>query len=160
MIAKGLINFLLGNPGAQPLPADPNPQSRILAQAALVQATAGSRVYLNKSPQAASPAQPTYPYAIVHKVRGLHPQALGGPVGVGAPSVAVVWYALDGQTANQLGDQVRQLLNGYRGRWGAFTVQGCFLEDEGDDYLPPAHVDEIGVHSTPWSFKIWHLEQV
>lgn len=40
------------------------------------------------------------------------------------------------QTAEAVGDAIRTALHGTRGTWGSLRVQGAFVDDQDDDYLP------------------------
>jgi hypothetical protein len=151
MIAKHLIALLTGNfPVLDPLRGPI--QNQIVA-------LVNNRVQLNKLDEATI-GQVVYPYLIVHQISGKHVMHLQGRAGMAQPHLGITAYALKGGDANNLGDLVRQFLDGYKDlpNLPPPAILGCFLMDEGDDYLPPAHWDEVGVHATPWNFLVVHSE--
>lgn len=50
----------------------------------------------------------------------------------------------------------RKFLNGKRGTFGTQTVQGVFVEDHNDDYIPKGVVSEEAYHVAALAVTIWH----
>lgn len=51
---------------------------------------------------------------------------------------------------------VKRYLHGKRGTFGTQTVQGVFVEDQTDDYVPRGLSGEEGLHVAALSVNIWH----
>jgi len=123
MIEQGLVTFLKAAPGL----------------AALV----GGGVFPQHAPQGQ-----TFPRVLYQVLTEQRKHSLQGAAGF-----TVVRLQLDAQgrgpasyaDAKAVEEQLRQCLDGFRGLWGNFRVQFCFLEDSPDDYVPPASADEAGV---------------
>lgn len=155
MISTSIINLLLGTTAA---PAGGNPD-RSVAQAAIVTAV-GNKVYPKKAPEH---QKVTPPYITVRQTSGGHVMALSGPEGTAYPTVLVICHALDTPAADSLADNVRKLLNGYTTpSWQLPTtnpvIRGIFLEDDSEDWDPDIYGGELGRHTVPLHFKVWHTE--
>ena len=58
--------------------------------------------------------------------------------------------------AIELAEDVRILLDGYSGAMGTTTVQGIFVTDKDDDYLPRGNASDEGIHVVALDVIIWH----
>jgi len=151
MISGSIINLLLGTTVA---PAGGNPD-RNVAQAAIV-AALGTRVGPLKTQQGTTTA-----YATVKQVGGQHGMAYQGPIGQAIVRVQILIYALDTATADAIADNVRKLFNGYSSpTWQSASpaIQGIFVEDDAEEFTPPIHSDEVGIHPTSLMLKVIHGE--
>lgn len=66
--------------------------------------------------------------------------------------------ALTLDAALDVADAVKDLLNGKKGAFGDDTVQGIFVEDHDDEYLPKGlgEDDDNHIHVASISAQIWH----
>lgn len=58
-------------------------------------------------------------------------------------------------TAQQLASVVKRYLNGKRGVFGTQTVQGVFVSDHDDNYVPRSVSSEDGIYVAAMSADIW-----
>jgi hypothetical protein len=58
--------------------------------------------------------------------------------------------------AQDIAHATRKFLNGKRGTFGTQTVQGVFVEDHNDDYIPKGVASEEAYHVAALAVTIWH----
>ena len=58
-------------------------------------------------------------------------------------------------TAQTIAAVVKRYLNGKRGTFGTQTVQGVFVNDHDDDYIPRSIASEDGIYVAAMSADIW-----
>jgi hypothetical protein len=153
VIEKGIVSILLGN---TPL-TDPG---RIAAQSALLVLLTGPRIFAQAAPQSIG-----YPYGIIRRLGGDHVHHLLGIAGIANIRIATDFYALNYGDDRAMVEYARRALSGYRGPAGAsakppagFFIQGMFPVDSADEYVPPAHFEDIGIQAAGMEFNVWTNE--
>ena len=151
MIEAAAIQFVLGTP------ATPEPV-RLAAQQALALTLAG-RAYPGHAPQ-----ETDYPYLIVSKSGADHKRSLQGPTKLCGTVLRLEAYHPLYSTAETIADQLRRLLDGYRG-WlgqaspgGGFFAQAVFQDDDDNQWSAPVHADEQGVEAVELRLRVFHAE--
>lgn len=111
----------------------------------------GSAIYPNKAPRDSG-----YPYIVYHRQGTEHVLAMDGPHGTGNVTLELECSATTYEQAKAIADSI-VALDGFAGRiYGALVrIQGVFLEDESDEYTPPAHADDTGVHTVNLTLNVW-----
>jgi len=142
MSIKATIARLVADPGIQALASD--------------QADAGARnvrVFPNKAPQGEQ-----RPFIVCRRVSGAPVLTYAGPVPFGGRRVQVDCYGDSYADADGLALAVLAALNGFKGLVPApnIDVRGALLQDVGDDYEPPIHADEAGIHRVSLDFLVWN----
>lgn len=110
------------------------------------QTTAASRVY-PRLPQAV-----TFPAIRYQRILTTRNHSLDANVGVTEATVQVDCMAGSYSEAKTLADEVRAILHGYRGAWGALVARHVTLETENDFYEQDG--DEI-THWVTQRYRIW-----
>ena len=124
--------------------------AQLRATAAVV-AKVATRIYPAKAPQ-----QPTLPCLVYLREGTNREHTQDGGSGLG-----VVRFTIDclGRTyaeAREVAHAVREALEGSRGVWGGVggvQVDGCFIEDEADDYI-----DELALYVVGLDVRVMHVE--
>ena len=62
----------------------------------------------------------------------------------------------DVATSESLADKIKTRLNGKSGTFGASTVQGSFVEDHSDDYLPKSVGSDGGLQVASFNVTVWY----
>jgi hypothetical protein len=124
----------------------------LLAADAAVAALAGSRIYPNLVPAAAS-----YPAIAYQRISGRRVHSQTGPSGLAAPRVQITSLAASYAQADALGQAVRQALDGYVGTVAGVELQASFIENEEDDHYNSA-ADENDLHVVRQDYFFWHRE--
>ena len=107
----------------------PGLRAYLLADAAISTAVGGSRIFPVMMPQGERGASIVYT-----RVSGIGDHHMQGASGLSRPRYQIDAYAVLHDDANALADLVKLRLDGYQGLMGAVMVQGCFFENERDDY--------------------------
>jgi hypothetical protein len=63
-------------------------------------------------------------------------------------------FSEDLDEAQRLGAAVKSRLNNYQGAFGDSTVQGIFVEDQNDDYIPRSIPADVGAELTAFSVEV------
>jgi hypothetical protein len=138
---KAVISKLIADAGVQALAGD--------------QAEGGAtvvRVYPNRAPQGVD-----RPFIVVRRISGAPVITYNaGPTTLGGRQVQVDSYADSYAGADGLALAVMAALNGYAGTVASIDVRGVLLQDVSDDYEPPVHADEAGIHRVSLDFLIWN----
>jgi hypothetical protein len=111
----------------------------------------GARVFQNKVPQTA-----TMPFVCYFRRQTLVERATNET----NPKATMVSFDVecvdDSQSgANALAEAVRTAIDGQRGTFGSTTVQGVFVEDHDDDYIPKVNDSDDVVPVATFQVEIY-----
>jgi hypothetical protein len=112
------------------------------------------RVYPNKAPQGVD-----RPFVVCRRTSGAPVLTYNmGPRLLAGRRVQVDCYGDSYAAADALGVAVAAALNGFAGLVAspAVYVRGALLQDASDDYEPPVHADEAGIHRVSLDFLVWN----
>lgn len=109
----------------------------------------GSRVYPLVTPSAAAMPFITYRRAGISRR-----QTLKGPMGVPQVTVEIDLYATTYETARDLADRCRAVLDGYSGSFDNTQVRHAWLENEQDDFVSLAGADMPPVYSVKLTVEV------
>lgn len=125
----------------------------LLADSTGVNAIVSGRVHQNSIPETIT--MPRVWYTRASSVEEVDNDGVGG---LTESSWDIECHAEDLDDALNLADNVKSLLNGTKGSFGDDTVQGIFVEDHDDDYLPKGlgEDDDSHIHVASISAQIWH----
>ena len=114
----------------------------LLTGEATISAIVGSRVYVNKAPQTAA-----YPHIVITQMGAEENTSVDGASGqLRTLSFDIDCRAKRSVEAESLGNAVRTFIDDYSGTAGSYTIGAVFVNDELDDYEPPADASDVGVH--------------
>jgi len=94
----------------------------------------------------------TFPAVRYQRISANRTQAIDGNVGVTEVTVQIDCMAETYSETKVLADEVRTLLHGYRGAWGALVCRHITLETENDFYEQDG--DEL-THWVTQRYRIW-----
>jgi hypothetical protein len=102
----------------------------------------GSRCYVGKAPQKAA-----LPFLLITQMAAQQNTTLDG----GSNLLRFIDYDIDCKAdrsigAAQLADAVRVFLDDYSGTAGSETIAAVLINDEVDDFEPPADGSDVGIH--------------
>lgn len=137
MIEQAVIQLLLGT-------TPPTLTGALATAQAAVVGAVGANVFPAKAPQSAP-----YPRIIVVKQGAEHMKSINnGRAGLAKTKVRLEIYHQLYNTAEGIAENVRQLLDGYRGALpNGLACQGIFQDNDANNWLQPAHADEQGVEA-------------
>ncbi len=90
--------------------------------------------------------------------------AFAGVEGTGHPRFEILCHDSTQFAADNLAKAVRTRLNGFKGPVYSpgevlpVTVKGIFVEDDSEDWDPPVHAAEEGMHIARLTCLVWHSE--
>jgi len=117
----------------------------ILVNSTGVNGTVSTRIYMNYASQNA-----TMPFIILERMSADHYHHMIGITGLQLPSIVVSCYADRYITVKDLGERVRNVLDGYTGTrtvgGQTVTIGMSHLHSDDDDYLVPISGKGKGVH--------------
>ena len=130
-----------------------NIRTVLLADSTGVNAIVDGRVHQNNVPE--SIPMPRVWYTRAASFEDVDNAGVGG---LTDSSWDIECHAEDLGDALNLADKVKSLLNGTKGSFGDDSVQGVFVEDHDDDYLPKGigEDDDSHIHVASISAQIWH----
>ena len=101
-----------------------------------------------------------YPYIVIQQISGDHVRHMQGPSGLAKERYQFDCIAETQTVANQVAEQLRLALDGYRGDMGTgpTQVQGAFLLDEGDTLDASPDQDKARAYGVRQDYEIWHDE--
>lgn len=120
---------------------------------------AGTRVYpMGETPQAGA----VTPRLTFVRLANRHMRHLSGTSHRACARYQINCYGASNLEADTLADTVRAGFEGYRGDMGAGTsplrVNGCFVQDDYDDFIQPPDASEDGIFFVPLAVTVWHVE--
>lgn len=128
--------------------------ARALAAAPEVAILVGTRAYPVLAPASASLPFMTWRRAAIDRE-----QTLGVPAGMPRVTVEFSIYATTYQSARQVADSVRAVLDGYGGSFENTTVQQAALQDESDDFVTLAGTDLPPVYQITQRYDVMWSEE-
>ena len=115
----------------------------------------GTRVYYERAPLGAA-----LPY-IVHTQDGSDPTySLTGETGTTADSFEVTAFAQTALKAMQIGDELRNVLSGYRGRMGSETRCDARIIDRFSGYETPDDGSDRGTYYCTLRIEVVHANEL
>lgn len=129
-----------------------------VARNALVTSTAvsslvGSRVYPVLAPSTA-----TLPFAVYRRSSIQRQQTLAGPLGLPTVNMEVQIYGTTYESARQVADAFRKVLDGYDGSLNNVVVENASLEQESDDFVQLAGAELPPVYSVTQTYALFWQE--
>lgn len=114
----------------------------VLLSRSTVQQQISDRLY----PQTAPPGA-AYPHATFFRVSTRRTVCMTGTVST-SPRIRIDSWATDYPSAKRAADAIADVLNDFVGNvnGGLMRIQGCWVDDELDDYEPPELDEKAGVH--------------
>lgn len=114
----------------------------LLTGEATISALVGSRVFIGKAPEKA-----LLPHIVITQMGSEENTSIDGASG----QLRTLTFDIDCRAkrsveAETLGNAVRTFLDDYSGTAGSYTIGAVFVNDEVDDYEPPADGSDVGVH--------------
>lgn len=128
--------------------------------ASLLTGTDGKvRIHFVRIPQSKAPANP-YPCITYRRATGGHKHSLDGSMGFAEALFEIDVWGEDSIVAEQVGEAVRLVMQGFRGTWGSSDVRRVTLDDEQDFYYPSEVADDVGVYRLQYKYTIGHGETI
>jgi hypothetical protein len=114
----------------------------LLSGESTVTAICSTRIYVGKAPQKA-----LLPHVIITQMGSEENGSIDGASG----QLRFLTFDVDCKSktsvqAEQLANAVRAFLDDYSGTAGDYTIGAVIMNDESDDYEPPADGSDVGVH--------------
>lgn len=127
-------------------------RSAIVGDATLL-SEIGTRIY-----PVIAPASAQLPFVTWRRAGIQRSQTLGLPVGVPRLSVEYNIYAATYETAREIADRMRAVLDGYGGTVDTVTVKQVSLEQESDDFVSLAGAEMPPAFQITMVFDVWWQE--
>lgn len=127
-------------------------RAAMIADATLT-ADIGTRIY-----PVIAPASATLPFVTWRRAGIQRSQTLGAPVGVPRLSVEFSIYATTYETAREVADRMRVVLDGYGGTFDNVVVRQVSLEQESDDFVALAGTEMPPAFQITMVFDVWWQE--
>lgn len=116
-----------------------------------VNAVISGRMHQNSPPQESSK-----PFIWYRRSNENTPLTMDGAAGIHRVEFDVECITTDPVTSESLADKVKTRLNGASGAFGSSTVQGAFVNDHLDDYLPKGVGGDSGLIAAAFNVLIWY----
>jgi len=130
------------------------------ALTALITGTNGRKhLHLSRIPQG-NVSRDAYPAVVYRRSTGGHEHDLAGAAGYAVPEFEFVVIGEDPDVVEDICEQLRLALQGYRGLMGGTTIQRCTLDGESDDYIDSKIGDDVGFYMTSLQYTIAYIETV
>jgi len=120
-----------------------------------VQSLIGGRIYPLRY---VGPSPIQFPLIIWRRARILRTPTLGGPAGMPRVSMELLVYATTYESARDLADKCRRVLDGYAGSLENTSVRQVTLEDESDD-LVDIEGAETSLYLVRQTYDIFWVEE-
>lgn len=118
-----------------------------------VAALVGSRIY-----PVLAPATAALPFAVYRRSSIQRQQTLAGPSGLPTVNMEVQIYSSTYESAREVADAFRSVLDGYAGTLNNVEVQNASLEQESDDFVQLAGADMPPVYSVTQNYALTWVE--
>ena len=105
--------------------------------------------------QAKMPEQSRYPAVWFARAGRNEPLDLDGTGGLTQHRFDLECLSTDLAQAEDLADATWSYLHGHRGTFGTRSVQGVFLSDQDEDYIPRGAAGDDGIHAVAIAAVIW-----
>ena len=120
-----------------------------------------SRIYVARRPQGDA-----VPAMVIEYTGSEHVRHLTGAAGLAEASIQITSYSTSSLEAEQMGNAVRLVLDGYDSETGAMGSLGTLsvrkVELMSDDlrYNDPVDASDVGIYSLEQDFSLWYSETV
>lgn len=128
----------------------------LLDQSALT-ALVGTRIYQSRVPKGDTPLQ-NFPAIVYRRMTGGHEHDLDGSAGVARARFQVTVVGTDAIAVDDICEQLRQAMQGFRGQFDTTRVTCVTLNDEVDDYIESTIGDDVGFYLTMLVYTVSHIE--
>ncbi len=121
----------------------------------------GDRIAMVSSPQSDA-----LPRIVIQEVGGDSPHHMTASSGYLISNYQITAYATSTASARAVMEQVRLVLDGFRGDMsgggggGGTTIDMCHKQDERDGVDPPVHADGVGTFNCQHDYQIAHAVSV
>lgn len=122
---------------------------------ALLEHDGNQHVYLSRVP-ASDPAYQNFPCLVYRRMNGGHGTDMDGSDGTAAPIFEFHAIDRDPDKVEEIGETLRECLQGFSGMMGQTRVEEIELVDESDDYLESKVGDDAGFYRTIYQYKVGH----
>ena len=109
----------------------------------------GDRIYIGWAEQGT-----TLPYIVAHQIDAIHEHHMASATGLVQGRFQFDCYGQTTVAAENVAEQVRQSLDGFRGAMGSVFVSTCHLESERDDTIQPVEGAHRGIYSVQQDYMI------
>jgi len=116
-----------------------------------VSAQIGTRCHYNHVPQYS--ARPNVWLQITSDNEDL---TLDGTGGLHEAYADLECVGISESSAQAVADAVKARLHGYKGAMGSLTVQGVFVSDKDDDYIPVSNDSDDGLHVVAYTIRMFY----
>lgn len=130
-----------------------------LASKTTVTNICGTRIHWTHIPQRKS-NETTYPCVVFRRATGGHEHHLDGSAGYAAPLFDIDVWGEDDEIVENLGEQVRLVLQGFQGVMGSTTIGRLTLDDEHDYYYPSGKDNDRGQYLIRYRYTIGYTEAI
>lgn len=116
------------------------------------------RIYADNAPQRAA-----YPHIVIGEIANLPEYSLGGEAGTHSSQIQIdVWTDGTGgkERANELGESIRNRLNGYRGQFGTGVSGTARMISNNSAAVPPTDAGDRRRYRVSMDFEIIHTADV
>jgi len=106
---------------------------------------------------------PEYPFITVEKISTYRPHSLVSATGIATVQVEVDALATAGNTADAIGDLIRESLDTFSGTMGTTNtavVRSCILDGEESEPIKPNDASPDGIHRARLDFSITYTETI
>lgn len=117
-----------------------------------------SRIYVARRPQGDA-----LPAMVIEYTGSEHVRHLTGAAGLAEASLQITSYSTSSLEAEQMGDAVRLVLDGYdseTGAMGSLSVRKVELMSDDLRYNDPVDASDVGIYSLEQDFSLWYSETV
>jgi hypothetical protein len=114
-----------------------------------------TRIYLTRIPD-----NGTYPCITFRRISSGRQHDLDGAAGYAESNFEFEVWSDDSEEVEDVCEELRQALQGFRGTMGTTAVKRVTLEDEQDFYHPPISGDDVGVHRTVVRYIVGYVETI
>lgn len=129
-----------------------------VARNALVTHTAVSSLVGTRVYPVLAPATASLPFAVYRRSSIQRQQTLAGPLGLPTVNMEMQIYGTTYETARQVADVFRSVLDGFSGTLDNVVVQNSSLEQESDDFVQLAGAELPPVYSVTQNYALTWLE--
>lgn len=111
-----------------------------------------------------APPEATLPFIVYQRIGADHQRHTEAAAGLVSTMVQITCVATSAKAAHDLAELVREAMDHFRGTLGSggntATVRLATLDNEIENFDPPAHAEEDGTYSVITEWTIWHTETV
>lgn len=109
----------------------------------------GDRIYIGYAEQDAA-----LPFVVAHQIDGVHEHHMAAATGFVQGRFQFNCHAQTTVSAENVAEQLRQSLDGFRGTMGSVFVSTCHMDAERDDTAPPVEGAHRGIYTVQHDYLI------